>query len=224
MKREQEVMALVEAIQGADDSERSKAVIALGQSGDQRAVEPLIALLKHENPRVRWGAIQALWRLKNLRSLAPLCSALKDEDDYVRRAASYALGQLGDRQAIEPLLIALQDENAGVRIAASLAFGQIGAAAVKPLLAFLVKTDYSNEVEHALRAMNDPGVADILINSLKREDSRVRVYAAKLLMHFYSEEVITHLKQALTDPDSDVRHYAQVSLDVLSAKDEVEPE
>ena len=69
-------MSLVEAMQGADDSKRSDAIIALGESSDQRVIEPLTTLLKHENPRVRWGAMQVLWRLKNLYTSAPLCSAL----------------------------------------------------------------------------------------------------------------------------------------------------
>lgn len=213
-----DIGSLIEAIQNADEQVRSDATMALGQSGDKRAVEPLIELLKHHHdPNVRWSVIQALWRLGDQQALKPLLAALKDKDSYVRRAAAYALGQLGDQRAIQPLLAAFRDESPGVRISASLALGEIGAAAVTPLLAFLEQEGHHDEVEHALRAMNDPQAVEPLLAALKSENRRMRAYAAQFLMHFGSERVIEHLNQALADPDRDVRHYAQVALDVLRA-------
>ncbi|HEY7834323.1 MAG TPA: HEAT repeat domain-containing protein, partial [Ktedonobacterales bacterium] len=86
---------------------RVKAVEALGQLGDVRAVEPLIAAL-HDH--VRWdqaSVAKALGELGDRRAVEPLIAALQ-KHATVRSAAAKALGQLGDARAVEPLIAALQ--------------------------------------------------------------------------------------------------------------------
>ena len=56
--------------------------------GDERAVEPLIEVLKDEDGHIRSGAAWALGKIRDKRAEEPLVEALKDENEGVRRAGS----------------------------------------------------------------------------------------------------------------------------------------
>ena len=74
---------------------RKGAAKALGQIGDVRAVEPLIAALKDNNEDVREDVAKALGQIGDVVAGEPLCAALKDNEEKVRRAARQLFG--GDR-------------------------------------------------------------------------------------------------------------------------------
>jgi len=82
-------------------------ISSLCSIGDLKAVEPLIGLLKDNNPVIRRQCIITLGVLKDKRATNSLISVLKDEDSAVRREAVIALGNIGDNSAIEPLISAL---------------------------------------------------------------------------------------------------------------------
>ncbi len=79
-------LPLIEALKDSDFDVRRSAARALGELGN-KAVEPLIQVLKDEDEWVRAG----------------------DGYDWVRAGATFALGQLGDVRAIGPLIEALKD-------------------------------------------------------------------------------------------------------------------
>jgi len=95
--------SLKEALLNSRGQVRYWAAQALGQLGDDRAVEALIAVLEH------------------------------DQDDDVRASVAYALGSLGDRRAIKPLVTALDDDSEEVRGWVAGALGAMGAAAERAL-------------------------------------------------------------------------------------------
>jgi len=103
------VMPLISALE--DGVSKAAAVKALGQIGDVRAVEPLIAAFK--NKSVTESAIDTLVKI-GTPTVEPLIAALRDENWYTRWAAAKTLGQIGDTRAIEPLIAALQDKDASV--------------------------------------------------------------------------------------------------------------
>jgi HEAT repeat protein len=98
-------------MQDEDSSLRGWAASALGEIGDTRAVEPLIAALQDQVPVVREWAAQALGEIGDARAVEPLIAALQDEDPDVRKIAAGALGQIRDARAVEFLLAALEDKN-----------------------------------------------------------------------------------------------------------------
>ena len=61
----------------------------------QLGAEPLIALLKDENPYVRSFAAEGLGELGDKRAVQRLIEVLKDEDEQVRQSATQALRKLG---------------------------------------------------------------------------------------------------------------------------------
>ncbi len=71
------------------------AASALGNLGDARAVEALLALLESENSIVRESAALALGRRGEVRAVERLLPLLQDENVQVRRRAAQSLEQVG---------------------------------------------------------------------------------------------------------------------------------
>ena len=66
-------------------------ILLLGRTKDPRAVEPLIELLQHENPRVRRFSASSLNSFSDPRVVKALNLALDDQDDKVREDAKKSL-------------------------------------------------------------------------------------------------------------------------------------
>jgi HEAT repeat protein len=162
----------------------------LGQTGDPRAIEPLmklfegkwaelhwcaatalakigepafervLELLKEEDGVLRSCAAQTLRWMGNKRAVGPLIEALKDKEGYVRSDAALALGEIGDKRAIEPLIENLKDENWNVRESAAVALGDIRDKRAIMPLISIL-TDEDVEVrEAAVLALGDIGGGD----------------------------------------------------------------
>lgn len=103
-----------------DDVLRTAAAEALGWLGEERAVEPLIAILRDEtnHEAVREAAAEALGKLGSAAAVEPLIAALGDTSEWLRRAAAAALGELGYHRAVEALSGLLQDDSLMVQDAA----------------------------------------------------------------------------------------------------------
>ncbi len=101
-----------------DDDVRVEASGALGNMGE-KAVEPLITALDHEDASVRFLAAGALGDIGDERAVESLVAALNDEHPYVRKYVAEALGKIGDKRAVKPLTAALNDEDEDVQTAAA---------------------------------------------------------------------------------------------------------
>ena len=132
---------------------RRDAAEALGEIGDPDAVEPLIGVLRDDNPSVRMSAAEALGQIGDVRAVEHLLAALKSPAVEVRKSAAEALGQIGDVRAVEPLIAAMKEASWSVRRAAAEALGRIG----------------------------DPDATDALTAALEDHDSNVRRAATESL-------------------------------------------
>ncbi|MBI3584695.1 MAG: HEAT repeat domain-containing protein [Nitrospinae bacterium] len=108
------------AEKGADVDIILDIISSLCSIGDLKAVEPLIGLLKDNNPVIRRQCIITLGVLKDKRATNSLISVLKDEDAAVRREAVIALGNIGDNRAVEPLISALFESERFIDIRADI--------------------------------------------------------------------------------------------------------
>ena len=104
---------------------RQAAAEALGQLSDERAVEPLLALLEDSRGRVRKAAVDALGEIGDTRAVQPLIASLRYtwEHTGVRIGTIEVLGKIGDEQAIVPLTALLKDRTDAIRVAAVEALG-----------------------------------------------------------------------------------------------------
>ena len=108
------VEPLIEACAAKDLETKRKAVMALGEIKDARAIPCLSAGLKDGNSTVR---MMAAWGLTHLgeRAMTPLLAELADKNSPGRSDAAYALGKLNQAAAIEPLIAALKEKDEGLR-------------------------------------------------------------------------------------------------------------
>ena len=85
---------------------------ALGDIGDRRALEPLLAQVSGP---VRSEAFLALGKLRDPRAEKALIHGLSDDDWQVRMNAAMALGPVGGSSSEEPLRLCLEDQVLVVR-------------------------------------------------------------------------------------------------------------
>jgi HEAT repeat protein len=97
---------------------------ALGEVGDQTAIEPLVRALDDDVRYVREGAASALERIGKP-AVKRLIEALADPSPNVRRWAAWALGKIKDQRAAKGLLMALHDKDNGVQFAAEVALTEL---------------------------------------------------------------------------------------------------
>lgn len=106
------VPSLINLLQHKRPHTRINAAFVLGLLGDERAVNPLIQMLKN------------------------------DVDDWVRaEGAATALGHLNYVQVVEPLIEALKDTNVGVRFFSCLSLGKLEATQALSVLYWLRDND-----------------------------------------------------------------------------------
>ncbi|MFW6321505.1 MAG: HEAT repeat domain-containing protein, partial [Halohasta sp.] len=106
------VETLVEYVDADTDPALQKVTFrALGEIGDERAVQPIADKLLMDNDKVRPQAARALGLLGDTRAIKPLSEALRaDEDPTVRAQAAWALRQIGTKRALEAVVDHGSDE------------------------------------------------------------------------------------------------------------------
>ncbi|TQQ82872.1 HEAT repeat domain-containing protein [Halonotius terrestris] len=106
------VETLIEYVDADSDAPLQKVTFrALGEIGDDRAVQPLADKLLMDNDVVRPQAARALGLLGDTRAIKPLSETLKADDDAnVRAQAAWALRQIGTKRALEAVVDHGSDE------------------------------------------------------------------------------------------------------------------
>jgi HEAT repeat protein len=101
------------AISGTGTADRLQAVVALGKSGDPRAVRPLADLLGDEDEEIRLSATTALGSLKSGRPVDELVERLRDRSELmvIREQAAVALAAIRSTGALWGLREFAQDED-----------------------------------------------------------------------------------------------------------------
>ena len=143
---------------------RWDAIMALGQIGDPRAVDPIILALRDSRLSIRSAAKSALTKI-GAPAVDSLIALLPSWD------AAEVLGDIGDRRAVKPLLAVLPNW------AAINALGRLGdPAAVKPLLAILVSPDLLDRAAaaRALGRIGDPRALEPIRAMIGDSDQNVR--------------------------------------------------
>jgi HEAT repeat protein len=94
---------LIEALGSSDPDLRVMAASAMGESGNQALVPPLVSALRDAHPNVAAAAADALGELEHPSALRPLIERLEASDFWVRMAAVVAIGRLRDVAALPAL-------------------------------------------------------------------------------------------------------------------------
>ncbi|HOY09315.1 MAG TPA: HEAT repeat domain-containing protein, partial [Candidatus Omnitrophota bacterium] len=110
-----EITSVDQLLEYLDDQEwfnRFAAIQVLGERKDGRAVEPLLAMLKHENdPAFRKEILSALTGIGGRGVVEPLLTVLKDEQDSsTRKDIFVALAEMNDPRAITAFVDELEKD------------------------------------------------------------------------------------------------------------------
>jgi HEAT repeat protein len=224
LRESRNVQGLIYALQHKDPTVQYDAAEALGETGDERAVEPLLAALKNdETGGVRWKAAEALSKL-GTPAVAGLISALQHDDDDVRWKAAIALGEIGDPQAIAPLINVLCDNDRFVRSRAAYALSMIGEPAVDPLIHALREGDGNLRwgAAIALGKIQNPRAIAPLIHALADKYENVRAESAAALAAI-GKPALGPLLQVLKFSDGAVRIEIVTALGELHDTGAIQP-
>lgn len=156
------VIPLIDILMNDRDTKyRSTAAQALGDLRDQRAIKPLIEVLKEgvshsqaqDNLMTKLGALEGLrkgeWVLGTLFQSGNFTDLVE-----VRQAAAWALGNIGDKRAVDPLINSLNDWSWMVQCEAAAALGKIGDNRAEKYLKKLLAENSDESVrEAALEAL-----------------------------------------------------------------------
>ncbi len=193
---------------------RETAVTALGQIGDARAVEPILATMTETEKRYRNAAILALRRIGPV-AFPALVRELQSSEVLKRRAAAAGLVGSASPKVTEPLIASLQDPDREVRASAALALGWRGnVVAVAPLVAALSDDDW-RVVDAAVEALGALGTQamDPLLSALSEPsvDQTVRYQIARALAAM-GRPAVPKLIAALSVPQPEIQTWAVVAL------------
>jgi HEAT repeat protein len=130
-----QLVALVES--SADQEVVLRALLALGETADNRALPILRPLVRGGDPKASVAAIEALGAFPESRRFDALIDGLSHPAVEVVKAALRALGECGDARVLLHFGVALDHEAWDVRRLAADLLGRCGGAAVAPLRARL---------------------------------------------------------------------------------------
>jgi PAS domain S-box-containing protein len=159
----------------------------LGQTGDARVFEPLVALLKNGDAAARQAAVDALKALAHPETTARLADLLTATDANLREAAIRIVGYFGAQGCENTIFENCEAPDERVRRAA---------------------------IEQLPNIRDERAVA-MLIRALREDSSRVRETAAKALARVKSDESVAALRAALSDNDAWTRYFAVRALGTL---------
>ena len=134
---------------------RRSAAFNLGQLRDERAVEPLIAVLQDKDRTLNRFAARSLGDIGDRRAVEPLIAVLQNKDDNLSMWATESLGKIGDRRAVEPLIKAVEGKppSGTNREKAIRALGKIGDSRAIPPLVRLLESESLLEREAATEVL-----------------------------------------------------------------------
>jgi len=161
---------LLSKLEDSDPSVRVGAADALGEMGDARAVEPLLAATKDGYIQVRRVALQSLVKVEGGdRTFERAVALLSEEEPPTRRYIVTALGELGDPRSIEVLGKCLEEPDMNVR---------------RDAVSALARFEDDRAVDLLLEAANDPeeyvrGMAVFLL--IERKEPRAEATLIRLL-------------------------------------------
>ncbi len=213
LEENQDVESLIAALK-SHISACQAVVEALGQLGDKRAAEPLVAILKGTD--MRKSAARALGQIGATQAVGPLIRVLDD----IPQVAAEALAGIGT-PSVEPLILALHTKDLKKRWAAATALAGIGAPAVEPLIGLLEdnREDLHPAAAWALGQTGDARGLGPLLAVLAHEESEVRRIAAQELGRLGDPRAVEPLIAALNDTDQEVREVVAEALESITGQE-----
>ncbi|MBI5625303.1 MAG: HEAT repeat domain-containing protein [Elusimicrobia bacterium] len=188
----------LEAVRDADTDERLRLVAALGRSGDDEALAPLLKQFRFrkDKPAVSAAVALALGRLADRGAVGSLLECwdhleslrlrgeLSPAFQRLRSAVLEALGLIGDKKASPVVLAALADEDDAVALAAIEATARLKERKAVDSLMGLAGSDprFIASVYEALGEIKDSRARPVLLRGAKGDDPSAAAAASYALI------------------------------------------
>jgi len=205
---------------------RQRAANALGQLGDKRVIEPLIAALNDSDVGVRRQVAAALGNIQDPRCVRPLLNALSDSSSKVRGQAANALHLVAE-QELNPLLHALSHhESVSTRKHLARILGKFQHERTITALVHALQDEDVEVRKNAaisLRQLGDERAIEASLQALTAKEIKTRLHAAGVLGQLRDDRAVKPLITALRDENAQVRQEAARSLGQLRNQRAVKP-
>lgn len=203
-------------------SQRADALRELGQSGDVRAYDWLVADLDHNELQIRQAAAVGLGDLGDPRSVPLLVSLLDDDSMVLRKAALLGLGKIKDPRSIKPLLLfGLNDPQ--MKFLASEAIIGMGQDAVQSLIELLDEQELGIVLEAIvlLGRIKDSRARRALMMVIDARQPLLQCHAIEALGQIGDPKSIGPLARLLKSPDANIRATAAGALSKMASNKNV---
>lgn len=206
---------LLKAVNDSSAAVRYASMRALGEIGEERAVQALTEQLNfYARGEGAWSALDALARIAHPSSVPLFRARLEDKDPNLRRAAVEGLARAGDAATVAAFVTAVnQDDAEAVRAAMAFALHKQGHANyLGRLIDFMDDRRTAVQVQGYLIELGGD-VAANLLPRLQEPDDGVRRHLAAALGAIGDEKTIAALTPLKADPDRDVASAAAHAID-----------
>jgi len=221
LKAKRDVKGLIEALDYERDiSVRQAATKALGEIGDEQAIDPLIETLKNKD--MRQATAEALIEI-GIPAVESLAKALKDKDRDIHEIVVEILDKLNWQPKVHEFkaiywMIKRQRKKCATAFYQTARFSLAGARAVDPLVTVLKDKKDEDMRKFAIGVLGQIGVqsginelsirvAEVLINCIRDQHQSVRDEAIRALKKMSDIRIIEPLVAALKDEDENVRKF-----------------
>lgn len=196
---------LIKAVNDSSEDVRHASMRALGQIGEETAVQALTDQFTYYGKgEGAWAALDALARIAHPSSAPLFKERLTDRDPWIRRAAAEGLGRLRDQSAAEMLQNeASGDESEMVRAAMSFALERLGRAHVARLVDFMHSPKAVRQVQAYLLELG-PSVVPGLLPHLQEPGETMRRGVLEVLGALGDGSTMTAVEPLLQDRDREV--------------------
>ncbi len=183
---------LLNALNDPDDDVLQAVVVALGNVGDEQAVERILRprYLNHSDPRIRWATLQSIAKIGKSYAVNEVAERLNDDEWIVRNEAQRALRKQleavvadGSLEGIQRMVSLLTTDNQELREILIGAFVQMGPK-IKPMLHDIVRMggkSIQTAMIYVIGELKDKEFTPMLIGLLDDPDKAIRVSAIEAL-------------------------------------------
>jgi|Deesub1362A_J573_1020465.scaffolds.fasta_scaffold04242_2 diguanylate cyclase (GGDEF)-like protein len=226
LKSKEDIKGIVNAIKSKkDENIRNKAVEALIEIGNEKAVKALIEVVNNEEEPFRQKILETFEKVANERAEEALIKVSKDSSSDIRLTAIFLLGKIKNERAVEAVIQALKDEDEVVRMKAAEILGkQKSEQAVESLIQSLRDIDWGvrEKAAESLGEIKDVRAVEALIKTLNDRNTGVRLKASSSLRKI-GKPAAKSLIKALKSKSEIVRAEVAEILGEIKEKEATEP-
>ncbi|OYR81952.1 hypothetical protein DJ71_12625, partial [Halorubrum sp. E3] len=156
------------SISDPDQEIKGKAIEAIGEMGDKRAIDPLSEIIQNRekySADIRRVAIGSLIQLSDYEATEALVSALDDPSHETQKTAVVALGEINAVSAmdeIEPLLKDVENVQEDLRAACAVSLKKMGQQEAKEALIEALDDPSFVVRKEAIQGIGEAGIVDAL--------------------------------------------------------------